>query len=239
MSKREKIKSKVNALLAKTTENGASKEEMESALAKANQLMVDFFISENDLKDPYISENCVLEKFERVKSGYDLTGFFHSLSLLFDCEHYFTKKEISFFGFEEDVKLCGYFYKFITDSALIEKDKFTKSEKYLSLKRVYHGKTLASSFLKGFIKAVSVKMKVMYQNRESQLSSDQFGLMVIDKKNKVDFQFKNLDLKIRTIPNKRIRAESVAYDEGVLKGEKLKIVQGVNGSDFSNVKLIS
>jgi hypothetical protein len=60
MSNKDKIYAKINALLSKTIDNGATKFEMESALLKANQLMLENFITENDLKDKSKVDSCVL-----------------------------------------------------------------------------------------------------------------------------------------------------------------------------------
>ncbi|MFL0083674.1 DUF2786 domain-containing protein [Tenacibaculum maritimum] len=239
MEKREKIKAKIKALLAKTTENGASKEEMESALSKANKLMVDFFISENDLKDPYIAEKCVLKEVPLIKSGYNLRGFFNSLTTLFDCEYYYNSTRIYFFGFEEDTELCSYFYNFIVKSCLAEKDKFVKSEKYDELKSCYHGRTLTASFIRGFVNAVSLKMKSMYNDRKLELSKDRFSLVVVEKNSKVKNQFEALNIKITTKTIKQFVAEESAFNSGKQKGNELSITQGVNESKKESQKVIA
>lgn len=239
MNKREKIKSKIKALLAKTTDNGASKEEMESALLKAKQLMVDFFISEHDLQDPYISEKCVLKEVSLIKSGYDLTGFYNSLTKLFDCHYYYNSKRIAFFGFEEDTELCAYFYNFIIKSCLIEKSKYLKSEDYKNLKSIYHGRTLNASFIRGFMNGVSVKMKALYNDRKLELSKDKYSLVVIEKKSKVDNQFEGLDLKIKTSKVNQFLAEESAFNSGKKIGNQLSITQGVNQSKKENQKVIN
>ncbi|CAL2095837.1 conserved protein of unknown function [Tenacibaculum sp. 190524A02b] len=229
-SKREKIKAKIKALLAKTTDNGASKEEMEAALSKANQLMVSFFISEHDLKDPYIAEKCVLKEVPLVKSGYDLTNFYNSLTRLFDCHYYYNSKRIAFFGFEEDTELCGYFYNFIVKTCLKEKAKYMKSKDYAYLKQLYHGRTLAASFIKGFINGISSKMNKMYNDRKTELSSEKYSLMVIDKKTKVKDQFESLNMKIKSVSMKQIIAEESAFNQGKKIGKNINLVQGVNQS---------
>ena len=230
MEKRDKIKSKIKALLSKTTDNGASKSEMESALTKANKLMLDFFISEHDLKDPYINEKCVLKEVPLIKSGCDLGLFYNELTNLFDCQYYYNSKRIAFFGFEEDTELCAYFYVFIINSCLSEKAKYLKTKEYKHLKSFYHGRTLSSSFIKGFLKGVSFKMRELYNARELELSKDKHSLVVVEKETKVKNQFEALNLKIKTSPMKQIIAEESAFNSGKKIGKELSITQGINQS---------
>ncbi len=56
---KNKIKKKIKALLAKTTENGASKEEAINALKKASELMKLYLISESDLEESIVNEKRV------------------------------------------------------------------------------------------------------------------------------------------------------------------------------------
>lgn len=183
MENPDKIKNKIKALLSKTTDNGATKEEMESALRKANKLMTDFFISEHDLQDSEIINKCVSEQFELTKSGFDLSLFYTDLADLFDCQYYYNSKRIVFFGHEQDVALCGYFYNVISKTCLKEKEIYLKSEKYLQLKNHHHGRTLSSSFIKGFLIEVASKMREMYEERERNIP-ETYGLIVIEKKKK-------------------------------------------------------
>ncbi len=229
MENKEKIKEKIKALLSKTTDNGATKEEMESALRKANQLMTEFFISEHDLKDNEIIDKCISEKIELTKSGFDLSIFYADLAHLFDCEFYYNSKYITFFGHEQDVALCGYFYKMISKTCLIEKDKYLKSDRYNQLKKHYHGRTLSSSFIKGFLVEVVYKMQKMYEEREKNIPQS-YGLMVVEKKEKVKNEFQELNLKIHFEKTKELKGERKAFEDGLEKGAELNLVQGISQS---------
>ena len=105
MNPREKNIARVKALLEKNVENGATEAEAMSALAKASELMKQWYISENDIKDPYLGEKCILKQFPLIQSGYNYRLFYNDLTRLFDCEYYYNSKIIAFFGFEEDVEL--------------------------------------------------------------------------------------------------------------------------------------
>ncbi len=233
MKNTDKIKNRIKALLSKTTDNGATKEEMESALAKANQLMTEFFISEHDIKDAEIINKCVSEGFQLTKSGFDLGLIYNDLARLFDCQYYFNSKRIVFFGYEQDVALCGYFYNLITKTCLIEKERYLKSEKYLKLKKHYHGKTLSSSFIKGFLIEVKIKMRDMYKEREKNIP-ETYSLMVIEKKEKVKSEFENQNTNIKVIKPKQLTGQREAFEDGIEKGKEISLVQGIESCEKSN-----
>ncbi|MBB1194839.1 DUF2786 domain-containing protein [Flavobacterium sp. SOK18b] len=230
----DKIKDKIKALLSKTTDNGATKEEMESALRKANQLMTNFFISEHDLQDSAIINKCVSEQFELTKSGFDLSLFYADLANLFDCEHYYNSKRITFFGHEQDVSLCGYFYNLISKTCLKEKDVYLRTEKYIQLKKHYHGRTLSSSFIKGFLIEVVCNIKELYKEKEKNIP-EAYGLIVVEKKQNIKSEFKNLDLKIHHQKQNPLKGERQAFEDGLEKGKEISLVQGIENCKEANL----
>ena len=233
---RDKIISRIKALTSKTVENGATQAEMESALRKANQLAVEFMISEHELKDVEVIEKCVLKSFPLVKTGYDMSLFYGTLGLLFDCEHYYNNKTITFFGYSQDVELCGYFYQVIVKAALNEKDKYLKREENKYLRVLYHGKTISASFIRGFLIEVCRTINEMYEERESNLPQS-FSLMVIDKKERVRKEYEELNLKVRIKKDKATVAAEQAFYDGRTEGENFKLTQGLEGKEESG-KLI-
>ncbi|MDH6308075.1 hypothetical protein M2451_002594 [Dysgonomonas sp. PFB1-18] len=227
-NKKEAIKRKIKALLVRTTENGATEAEALAAMAKAKELMMEYYISEHELTDPYAFEKCVFKEVDLIKSGYELGGFYNSLTRLFDCEYFYNYKRISFFGFEEDTELCAYFYTFIIRACMAEKDKYMNSKECKALKNIYHGRTLAASFVKGFIWGISQKMEDMYQSRKKDLP-EEVGLMVIDKRNKVNTQFEEQNLKIKTHRSNLEIKQYSAFLDGEHKGLSTELNYALNG----------
>lgn len=230
MSKRNKIKKKIHALLEKTVENGATKAEMESAISKANELMMEFYITLSEVKDdPYINEKCISVTIPLRNTGYDLKAFYYDLGKLFDCIHYFNskRKTITFFGYEEDVELCCYFYELITKSCMKERELFIKSEKYKELKKWVHWRSVVSSFIKGYIYEVAMKLQKKYKERESKFANTEFGLILYDKNKKVNEQFEKLNITLNGVTSNQERKSLAAYNEGAEKGESLELVQGI------------
>lgn len=238
MDKKESIKRKIKALLEKTTENGATESEAISALQKAKELMMEHFISEHELNDPYVNENCISVSTPLFKTAYDVTNIYPALCLLFDCEHFWDSKNLTFFGYEEDVQLCLYFYNFILKACFAEKDKYAQSLEYQKLKQRYHGRTLVSSFIKGFIIAICIKIHDIYDERKSSVS-EFVGLAIIEKNKKVKQQYDAMDFRTKTIGIKQIEAEAEAFKLGYSKGKDMALTQGLNEKEREGMLALS
>ncbi len=227
MEEKDKIKLKIKALLNKTIENGATEAEAISAMRKANDLMLQYYISEHDLNDPFLGEKIIIKKVSIIHSGYDLTLFYPFLAKLFDCEFFWSKYQISFFGFYEDVDLCDFFYNLIVKSCLSEKDKYMRSDKYQKLKRYYHGRTLSSSFIKGFLHSISSKMHEIYINRNCSIPLS-MSLVLAKKSDRVKNEYEKYNFNVRMVKGKDLVYERIAFSDGAEKGKQFHIIQGVN-----------
>lgn len=226
MENKKQIIKKIQALLAKNTDNGATEHEACTALEMATSLMQKYFISENDLKDPLIGEKCKMVEVPLIKSGYDFTIFYCSLANLFDCKYFYNKYRIAFYGFEQDAELCGYFYSLIIRTALREKESYLNSPEAIHLKNYYHGRTISASFINGFLERVCDKMEDLYKEKQSNIPQS-YGLMVIEKMKKVEEKFSELSLNIKVVPARLKKIEEMAFSAGSKVGDNFKLTQGI------------
>ena len=238
MNSNDKIKSKINALLSKTIENGATKSEMESALSKASQMMCDFFITENDLNNKKVISKCILKQVDAVKSGFDFSIFYADLANLFDCKMYYNNHKVTFFGHSQDAELCCFFYKLIVKTCLREKNFYLQSSEYNLLKNNYHGKTLSASFIKGFLVQVCYKMKDLYKSKISNIPQT-YGIMILEKKEKVQSEFEDLKFSFKMVKQKPIKAAVDAFNSGKEKGKNIILTQGIDNKNNDNLNLFS
>lgn len=235
---RNKIKGKIRALLNKTVENGASEQEAILALKKANELMLENFICEHDLEgvDP---EKIIEVKESIVVTSYDFTLFYGALARLFDCECYWTtgrKGDIVFFGFESDAKLAMYFYKLVMKAAFTSIEEYKKSFEFIHSKAFYgvHGKTLVASFVKGFTVRLGDRLREMYEQRRASIPYG-MGLMVIQKDEQVETEFNKKHPKLRVHKVNLDNIERTAFEAGTVEGEKIDLVQPLNGGGSENM----
>jgi hypothetical protein len=235
---KDKIKLKIRALLAKTTENGATESEMLEAMAKASELMEKYFINENDLNDPFLGEKCVFVSTPILKTRYQVCYFYGYLAQLFDCEYYFTKIELTFFGFENDVELCVYFYRQIVKTCFFEAEKYKDSREYAFQKRSgYHGSQIIKSFVKGFILRVCDKLEEIYKERQAARTTER-GLILREKSQRVKEAFDSEDIKINIRKFGKISVLDAAFNAGKEKGNEFNITQGIKQGKQSSRVLI-
>lgn len=235
MRQRDKIKARITALLAKTTANGASQAEAVSALEKAHELMKLYLISETDLENPFLSQKCVSQSLPFISIAYKTDLFFFDLMRLFDCKCYWNSKTITFFGFEQDVQLSTYFYELILKSCLNETAQYKRSSDYRKLKTKYHGRTLIASFIKGYLITISKNMNELYSQRETEFNAHtKHALVVVEKKEKVETAFKDLNLNLRTQSIQYMTYQKLAFEKGLLKGEDFKLTQGISDAKKNN-----
>lgn len=217
---------KVKSLLEKQQSRGASQHEALTALTKANELMKKYMIESYEIEADEL-DKLILKQIHRKEFGYDMTAFYAYLALTFDCECFYTKTHIMFYGHETDVELCEYFYHVIINSAASEKKHYLNSEKATRLKRYgYHGRTIARDFLNGYLIAVNQKLTDLYKDKESFFKSKP-GLILISKKQRVETGFKNLNFKIKIREIKEIELNNESGKEGYFSGCKINLNRGL------------
>lgn len=227
MENKESIKNKIKALLEKTEDNGATKAEAEAALTKAKDLMAAYFISEHDIKDSYAYKTCVFKRITKYKSGYTIDSFIIQMARLFDCLVYVQGKEIVFYGFEQDVDLCEYFFHYLTRVILHEKDMYMMSLEAMELKdRNIPTKSIISCFLFGFQQGLREKLESLYLQRNKQIHEES-GLVVFDKINNVEQQLSKIGIKIKYSNRKVLLKSEEAQQEGYDKGLQIDLHQGL------------
>ncbi|MGL5690424.1 MAG: DUF2786 domain-containing protein [Bacteroidales bacterium] len=229
--KREAIKRKIKALLAKTTENGASEHEAYIALNKATQLMSEYTLSMKDIDESVEPEKCISLDVLVYKTSYNSIFIIPALCKLFDCYHVYDPKVITFFGFEQDVRLAEYFYNFIMKACISKKDEYMRSSDALSLKkRGYHGRAIASSFVSGFLVGVYNKIDDIYAQRNATMPQE-FALVIVDKKEQVGKEFDIVFPCTRTVENKANSSSGEASNAGYNEGKSVHITQAIDDAD--------
>ena len=227
MDKLIKIKLKIAALLSKTVDNGATKAEAESALAKANELMKRYLISSEQNKQ---EEACFLLHVPFIESSYNFGYFYNSLSTLFDCEYYYqTKKGIWFYGYKYDVELCKYFYELITRACYNDMQQYKKSKEYKQAREFHHGKSLISSFIKGWLVNISALMHYMFIDKFGMEKSAS-ALMIQKKQSKVHQLFKDQFSDVKSVKIKRGVGIDLALKKGMKDADDFKFTLGIESS---------
>lgn len=241
MDRKKDIKRKIKALLEKGN-NGSTEAEAAAFISHAQKLMEDYYISKSELESPFVGEEVVILDTNMHRSCYRFNGFYHSLSQLFDCYHYYNNynKTISFVGFKPDTEMCVYFYHYIINATLLAKKKYMKSDNFKEDKQYYHSRRLAADYIKGFLGRIDLKIYEMIDERNKKRKSNigdsessTSSLILFDEKLKRVEDFYG-SLGIKTVKHKDIDVNYLAYNAGLIDGSNLDLNIGIQGAKNNN-----
>lgn len=177
----EKIK-KVMAL----AENNPNQNEAIAAALKAQEMMAKFHIKEEDLGIELKEDN--IDKLECVLSGKAQKWRLQlaiTLAKNFRCKIYLTDGNVTFYGYEEDIKICSEVFRSLYSIGV----KLSDKEKREARKKYGTATGVRNSFCIGFVQGI-----------QSELEKQCTALMIVVPKevnDKYDEMFKNK--KSRTV----------------------------------------
>lgn len=222
---KESIINKVKALLNKTEENGATKEEAILALQKATELMTKYMIDSGQLKETD-QLSSVEVHVPRYKIHFHTIG--NALAYLFDSQCIITNKShnrvhsLMFFGEPQDIELCKWFFLYLDSCLLRDTIEYRRT-------RATH--TLTQAFQQGWVNEVKRRIKSLKDQQERDFHSSGKELVLYNKQALIKieankrFNLKDISLKPRNYDNEQ------AYGDGVVAGNKVELRRVINGSN--------
>lgn len=226
---RSKIHKKIQALLAKTTENGATEHESISALQKAKDLMMQHMLSDADFSESSVKSQ-IIERTVKLRGHntiYSLPSICVALCKLFDTQYYYytgSNHIVYIFGMEDDVDLTEYFLQFITKQLFTGINEYRKTPQYKELKNS-HGisaRRLHVDFSKGFINRISYKIEIMYKARFDEKHKG----LIVSKAGVISDEFDKKH-KPRVVTSSTAKYRD-GYEAGKQRGDETELVQGLN-----------
>lgn len=225
------IKAKINALLAKNVENGATEAEANMALEKAQELMTKYMIAQSELEIK--NTKCLKLEVPIYPSNYNLYFVHKPIAELFDCVCWLigkreTKRAI-YFGFEEDTELASYFYNYLCRMIVTEAAAYKETDQYKRLASQSHGRTVIADFIQGLqIRLIQRIDELIAQKRKTVQESTNRDLVVV-KSGVVNQEFADLGIKLQS-KSVKVRSQStVAHKAGRKRGDEVEIRQGIRG----------
>lgn len=225
------IKAKINALLAKNVENGATEAEANMALEKAQELMTKYMIAQSELEIK--NTKCLRLEVPIYPSNYNLYFIHKPIAELFDCIVWLvgkhkTKRAI-YFGFEEDTELASYFYNYLCRMIVTEAAAYKQTDQYKKLANKSHGRTVIADFIQGIqFRLIERIDELVAQKRKTVQESSSCDLVVV-KSNVVNQEFADLGVPIRRKSVKSRCTDTTAYKAGHKRGNEVAITQGIKG----------
>jgi len=228
----DKLKTRIQALRAKTIDNGCTEDEALSAAAKVAELLDRYDLS---LTDVEISDApCERRAFEtHRKKRVPLDDCIGAVANFCDCRVWREKNPAGetryvFFGLRSDIEVAHYLTELIDNAARSELGRYKNSAAYRRF-RHQDRHVVNSSFTLGMVASIADKLTAMKRERDAVNNGTGRDLVVL-KASVVDAEPGKLDLKLRTVGRATRMVSPTAYEAGEIAGASLAINPGIRGT---------
>ena len=228
----DKLKARIQALRAKTIDNGCTEDEALSAAAKVAELLDRYDLSLSDVE--LRATPCERRVYEtHRKKRIPLDDCIGAIARFCDCRVWREKNAAGessyvFFGLRSDIEVAHYLAELIDAAVRAELGRFKTSADYGRLR--HQERHLANaSFALGMVTSIAEKLTAMKASRDQVNHSTGRGLVVL-KTSVVDAEFDKLDLNLRAQRSRSRMVSMTAYEAGGAAGASLAINPGIGGT---------
>lgn len=225
----ERLVARIQALRAKTVEQGCTEQEALAAAEKVAELLDRYGMSLNAIElRQQACQGIGVETGRRRRAPID--DCVPTIAAYFDCRAWTEKKEGAplrhiFFGLRADVAAAHYLYDLIAVAFVTETDGFA-SDTFCAGLAGGELRSATHSFQIGLAGGIIAKLHRLREEREASLSSSGRDLVPI-KSSIVDDEIARLGLSFRRNSRARRRVIRDAYDAGHEAGTRFEIRPGL------------
>ena len=227
----DKLKSRIQALRAKTIGNGCTEEEALSAAAKVAELLDRHDLSLTDIE--MREERCERLEFETWRrKRIPLDECVGAVAAFCDCRVWREKNAAGafryvFFGLRSDVAVAHYLTELIDNAVRGELGRYKTSRDYLKFR--HNERHMANaSFALGMVTSIAAKLTAMKEERDVVNRGGGRDLVVI-KAAIVAEELARLDLRLRTVRAAPRLVSTTAFEAGSAAGTSLAVNPGIAG----------
>jgi Protein of unknown function (DUF2786) len=225
----DKLKTRIQALRAKTIDNGCTEDEALSAAAKVAELLdrYDLSLTDVEIRDA----PCERRAFEtHRKKRVPLDDCIGAVANFCDCRVWREKNPAGetryvFFGLRSDIEVAHYLTELIDGAVRCELGRYKTSPDYLRFRHKQRHMANAS-FALGMVASIADKLTAMKAARD-QVNRGCGRALVVLKAAIVDTEFGKLDLKLRMQRRASRMVSTMAYEAGGVAGASLAINPGI------------
>ena len=225
----DRLKTRIQGLRSKTTDNGCTQAEALSAAAKVAELLdrYDLSLTDVEIRDA----PCEQREYETYrKKRVPLDDCIGAIANFCDCSVWREKNEAGdaryvFFGLRSDVEVAHYLTELIDNAVRSELGRYKNSAGYRRFR--HQDRHVAnSSFTLGMVASIADKLTAMKRERDAVNNGSGRGLVVL-KASAVDAELEKLDLKLRMAHRATRMVSPTAYEAGEIAGASLPISPGI------------
>lgn len=227
-AQQKKIAARIKALLAKTTENGATEEEALAAMQKAREMMDKYGLTMEAIKAD--AETIAEQSMKRddFKTFVIKDRLASEVARYCDCKVWMSRREgtITFFGTEQDRQFAIWLLESL--------DLFVRNQtvSYMVSLKFKNGSgpwDKQKGFMLGCIDRINRRLHALSEERNRQKASNGRSLVVV-KMNLVTQAFARLNINLRSASTgKQMRGDGSAFMAGQAAGERATFNRPVNG----------
>lgn len=220
----DKVLSRIQALRAKTVEQGCTEAEALLAASKVAELLDQYglTLSEIDMKSQRCSSEGIETNRRRRSAFDDCAGL---IAIFCDCRSWYemTPQGIRhiFFGLPADVAGARYLYERIEQAFETETAEFKRSElyqKHPSAKR----RSATTSFQAGLGHGICAKLDRLKAERAEAFRASGGRDLVPVKRDVIEDELAALGMRLKTVQSGRKNLLAMAYKKGRVTGENLE-----------------
>lgn len=221
----EKLKTRIQGLPAKTTDNGCTEGEALSAAAKVAELLDrhDLSLTDVEIRDA----PCERREYQTYRNKrIPLDDCIGAIASFCDCRVWREKSPAGetryvFFGLRSDIEAAHYLTELIDSAVRAELGRYKTTADYGRFR--HQDRHLANaSFTLGMVASIADKLTAMKARRDQANNSAGRDLVVL-KASVVDAELEKLDLKLETVRRASRVVSPKAYDAGGAAGASLAI----------------
>ncbi|PHY14205.1 hypothetical protein CSW58_00760 [Caulobacter sp. B11] len=221
----EKLKTRIQGLRAKTTDNGCTEGEALSAAAKVAELLDrhDLSLTDVEIRDA----PCERRDFETHRNKrIPLDDCIGAIANFCDCRVWREKTPAGearyvFFGLRSDIEVAHYLTELIDSAVRSELGRYKTTADYRRFR--HQERHLANaSFALGMVASIADKLTAMKARRDQANTGAGRDLVVL-KASVVDAELDKLKLTMTTVRRPTRRVSPVAYDAGDAAGASLAL----------------
>ncbi len=227
----DRLKTRIQGLRSKTTDNGCTEAEALSAAAKVAELLDRHDLSLTDVE--IRAAPCERREYEnRLKKRVPLDGCIGAIADFCDCRVWRERNRAGnvryvFFGLNPDIDVAHYLTELIDNAVRFELGRYKISADYRRFR--HQDRHVAnSSFALGMVASIADKLTAMKRQRDAANNGTGRDLVVL-KSSVVDAELEKLDLELRTVRGASRVVWPAAYDAGGTAGASLTINPGICG----------
>lgn len=222
----DKLKSRLQALRAKTITNGCTEQEALAAAAKVAELLDrhDLSLSDLEIRDEQCAQSAIATN---KKQRQPISACVPAIAEYCDCKVWREKDEAGrlryvFFGLRPSIEMAHYVYDVITVTMRNAWEQYVRTQRLIR-----YGQDEKGSFLFGMAVSIAEKLMAMKTERDETLRRNSGRDLVVVRKAVVEAEFAKLDLSLRPGRGSGKKVAAGAFEAGHAAGQRVSILPGV------------